>query len=221
MDAFWRFIDPAIYGTQAVVALFGLFFVILLVRRIAQKRFSSASASEQFLEDVRERLARKDFEGVVALCDSPPYWSKAVPQLILVAMENLSRPAAKLRRLLAEKFEREILADFEYGTSWVATVVKAAPMLGLLGTVIGMINAFGKIAAAQSTGTDPKQLAGDISFALLTTAIGLFTAIPLVLAGNMLHVRIGKLQDSVQHDLGVFLDDLETVTAGETGRSAT
>ena len=221
MDAFWRFIDPAIYGMQALVALFGLFFVILLVRRIGQKRFSSASASEQFHEEIRERLARKDFEGIVALCDSPPYWSKAVPQLILVAMENLSRPAGKLRRLLAEKFEREVLADLEYGTSWIATMVKSAPMLGLLGTVIGMINAFSKIAAAQSTGTDPKQLAGDISFALLTTAIGLLTAIPLVLAGNMLHVRIGKLQDSVQHDLGVFLDDLETVTAGETGRSAT
>ena len=221
MDAFWRFIDPAIYGMQALVALLGLFFVILLVRRISQKRFSGAAASDQFLEDVRERLSRKDFDGVVALCDSPPYWSKAVPQLILVAMENLSRPAAKLRRLLADKFEREILADLEYGTSWVATVVKAAPMLGLLGTVIGMINAFGKIAAAQSTGTDPKQLAGDISFALLTTAIGLMTALPLVLAGNMLHVRIGKLQDSVQHDLGVFLDDLDAVTADETGRAAT
>ena len=219
MDTFWKFIDPAIYAMQAAVAFAGLFYVILLVRRISQKRFSSAAASDQFLEEVRDRLSRKDFEGVVALCDSPPYWSKAVPQLILVAMENLSRPAAKLRRLLAEKFEREVLADLEYGTSWIATAVKAAPMLGLLGTVIGLINAFGKIAAAQSTGTDPKQLAGDISFALLTTAIGLFTAIPLVLAGNMLHVRIGKLQDSVQHDLGVFLDDLDVATAGESGRA--
>ncbi len=82
-------------------------------------------------------------------------------------------------------------------------------MLGLLGTVMGMIAAFGKIASMQQAGkTDPSVLAGDISFALFTTAIGLMIAIPLVLAGNMLQIRIGKLQDGVQEQLGEFLDHL-------------
>jgi len=204
----------AIYGALALVALYGAFCVVLLVRRIAQKRFASKSSSEQFMEEVRDNMKKKNFDGVVELCDSPRYWSKAVPQLMLVALENRKRGMAKLRQLLSERFEREILADLEYRTSWIATVVKTAPMLGLLGTVTGMINAFAKIASA--TQTDPKQLADDISFALFTTAIGLSIAIPLVLAGNMIHVRIGKLQDTVQEDLGEFLDDLQTAEA-ETG----
>jgi biopolymer transport protein ExbB/TolQ len=93
-------------------------------------------------------------------------------------------------------------------------------MLGLLGTVLGMIQAFGKIAAAGATGTDPKALADDISFALITTALGLMIAIPLVTAGNIIHVRMGKLQDAVQQDLGEFLDDMAEATAPQTGRPA-
>jgi len=199
----------AIYIALGGVALYGLFCVILLVRRIAQKRFSGPQAASQFLGQVRTELARKNFDQIAKLCDSPPYWSKAVPQLILVGLTHWKLAPAKLRRLLAEKFETDVLTDLEFRTSWIATIVKTAPMLGLLGTVVGMINAFAGIAEMQQTGGVSKQLAGDISFALFTTAIGLAVAIPLVLAGNMIHVRISKLQDAVRQDLGLFLDDLE------------
>ncbi len=202
----------AIYVAMALTALFGMFWVILLLFRIRQKRFPSSAAADQFLDDVRDSLAQRDLNAVADLCDSPEHWSKAVPQLVLVAVQNINRPMSKLRKLLAEKFERDILASLEYGTSWIATIVKSAPMLGLLGTVLGMINAFAKIASSQG-GTDPTKLANDISFALLTTALGLVIAIPLVLAGNLIHIRIGKLQDSVQHDLGQFLEDVEETQA--------
>lgn len=212
------FIGYVIYVGMGAAALYGAFLSIMLMRRVAQKRFFSESAADQFLEEVRSHLRQKNFDSITELCDSPPYWSKAVPQLILVALANRTLPMKKLQRTIAEKFEREVLADLEYGTSWIATVVKSAPMLGLLGTVVGMISAFAKIAAASAAGNlDPGKLADDISFALFTTALGLMIAIPLVLAGNMIHVRIGKMQDSVQHHLGVFVSDLETVMA-EGGR---
>jgi biopolymer transport protein ExbB/TolQ len=209
----WNALGNSIYVMQGIGALYGAFCVILLVRRIAQKRFFSESAAQQFLDEVRERLKTRDYEGIVDLCDSPSYWSKAVPQLIIVALQNRGIGIAKLRQLLGEKFERDVVADFEYRSSWIATIAKSEPMLGLLGTVMGMISAFGKIAAAQQTGADPSKLAGDISFALFTTAVGLMIAIPLVLAGNMLHVRIGKLQDSVQDHLGTFIDELVAAEA--------
>lgn len=208
-----------IYSAMAFVALYGVFCIVLLARRITQKRFASSAAAGEFLEECRGLLRNRKFDEVAEICDSPPYWAKAVPQLIIVAIANRTRGLKKLRQILGEKFEREILADLEYRTSWVATIVKTAPMLGLLGTVVGMIMAFGKIAGSGNTGTDPKALATDISFALITTALGLVIAIPLVLAGNMIHVRIGKLQDSVQEDLGEFLDDLGEATVAETGRA--
>lgn len=213
-----EYAGTGIYIALALLAVYGVFCVILLVRRIAQKRFASQSAADRFLEDVRESLLKQDFAAVQELCDSPPFWSKAVPQLILVALANRERGTKKLRQLLAEKFERDVLADLEYRTSWINTIVKSAPMLGLLGTVIGMIAAFGKIAAAQQTGTDPSALANDISFALFTTAAGLTIAIPLVMAGAMIHVRIGRLQDSVQQHLGEFLDDFDIALSSSGGK---
>ncbi len=212
--------SQAIYPALGLVALYGVFCVVLLVRRIRQKRFSSEAAAGKFLEEVADHLKRRDFDAVSDLCDSPPYWAKAVPQLILLALQNRERPMAQLRRTLAEKFERDVLSDLEYRTSWIATIVKIAPMLGLLGTVLGMIGAFAKIAAMQQSGTNPSQLAGDISFALFTTAAGLTVAIPLVLAGNMIQVRIGKLQDSVELHLGQFLNDLASAVSNEKGTGA-
>lgn len=211
------FAAKAIYGALALFAIFGVFVVILALRRIAQKRFRSESDANQFLDEARDMMSKKDFDGVAEMCDSPTYWSKAVPQLILVFLANRHRPMPKVRKMVAERFERDILANLEYNSSWINTVVKSAPMLGLLGTVSGMIQAFEKIASTSQSGGDPSMLASDISFALFTTAAGLTIAIPLVVAGAIVHVRMGKLQDSVQAHLGEFLDDYEEAVESEAG----
>ena len=214
-DWLWTASGPIIYAAQALSAMYGVYCIVLLLRKIREKRFASELSAFEFLDRLREHLSQRDFEGAAALCDSPPYWSKAAPQLILVALANRDQSQPKLRRMLAEKFERDVIADLEYRLSWVGTIVKSAPMLGLLGTVVGMILAFGKIALRQQTGADVSVLADDISLALFTTAIGLSIAIPLVLLGAAVQVRLGKLQDSVQEHVGAFLDDLETATSVE------
>lgn len=214
MEQILGWIGNAIYAAMAGVALYGVFTVILLARRIGQKRFGSHAAAEEFLDGIRDEMNGQKFDAAADICDSPGYWAKAVPQLILVGLANRTRPITKIRKQMAEHFMREILADLEYRMSWVNTVVKTAPMLGLLGTVTGMIAAFGKIAgAAASGGIKPEQLAGDISFALFTTAMGLMIAVPLVLAGAYIQVRIGKLSDQVEQYLSVFLEDLENAVA--------
>ena len=210
-------IGNGIYASMAGVALYGVFTVILLARRIGQKRFKGPAAAEEFLDGIRDSMNSQNFEEAADLCDSPGYWAKAIPQLIMVGLANRQRPVNKIRKTMGEHFDREIQADLDYRMSWINTVVKTAPMLGLLGTVTGMIQAFGKIAGAAKGGTDPSALAGDISFALFTTAMGLIIAIPLVMGGAWINVRIGKLQDEVQQYLGVFLEDLESAVA-KSGR---
>lgn len=204
------FFSNLIYPLQAITALQGLYLCIVVFRRIAQKRFRNQQAETAFLDEVRDRLQQNRLDAVAELCDSPAYWSKAVPQLILVALQNADRPLAKLRQILSERFEQDVLSDLENRVAWINTVVKTAPMLGLQGTVLGMIAAFAKIAGAGKSGVEPQALANDISFALFTTAIGLMVAIPLVMALASIHVRQGKLQDSVQNMLSVFLEDFET-----------
>ena len=213
MTALVDLMSNLIYPMQGIAAVYGMFLVVLIFRRIGQKQFRSQAVADDFLNQISERLQERQFDDVVALCDSPPYWSKAVPQLILIAMANRHWPINKLRQLLSETFEREVLAEMDYQMSWANTVVKTAPMLGLQGTVLGMIAAFGKIAAKQTAGVNPASLANDISFALITTAVGLMIAIPLVMCMASMQVRIGRLTDRVQHQIGKFLDQLERAMA--------
>ena len=208
------FAGLAIYGALGLTALLGLFVTVLLIRRVAQKRFSSRAKADEFVDQCLARVEQRDYAGVIELCDTPGTWSTATAQLIQTATENRHLPPARLRRTVSERFERDVLADLEYRSSWVATFVKTAPMLGLLGTVVGMISAFAKIAAAGQTGTDPAALASDIAVALNTTASGLAIAIPLVIAGNLLANRISKLQDSVEEQMSRYLDGLIEAESG-------
>jgi biopolymer transport protein ExbB/TolQ len=202
-------VSNCIYFALGAVGLFGLYIAILLVNRINKKRFRSSAAAAEFLDEVNSLLNQRNIQGIKELCDTPQYWNKAVPQLILVALDHLDRPMNKLRKMLGERFQREVVADMEHSLSWIGSVIKTGPMLGLLGTVAGMVQAFGKIASTQNSGGDPSALANEISFALLTTAIGLIIAIPLVMISNYIIVRIGKFQDSVDEQLSDFLDELE------------
>ena len=79
------------------------------------------------------------------------------------------------------------------------------------------VNAFQPIAGSGKQGVDPSELADDIGVALFTTAIGLTVAIPMVVLGAMVAVRIGKLADGVQEQIGRFVDDLDAIRAGGEG----
>lgn len=83
----------------------------------------------------------------------------------------------------------DILAALGRRMRLLETIVQAAPMLGLLGTVLGMIDAFGALAASGGVG-DPGQLAGGIWLALSTTAVGLAIAIPFYFVASWLEERI-------------------------------
>ena len=129
---------------------------------------------------------------------------RALPQLTLLALEHRDLGYHRLKQLVVDRFQRDVLADMEHRLSWVQTVIKAAPMVGLLGTVIGMMGAFAKLSGGENV--RPELLAEDISVALITTAAGLAIAIPLVLCTASINVRIRKMEDLVSSGLGRFFD---------------
>jgi biopolymer transport protein ExbB len=93
-------------------------------------------------------------------------------------------------------------------------------LLWLLGTVLALMATFEKIGGMQQTGYDPSALAGDIGHALMTTAFGLAIAVPLQLLGNVMHVRIQRLQTTVQKHLGQFLEDYDAAFPPRKEKSA-
>ena len=119
---------------------------------------------------------------------------------------------------IRDRFQRDVLAELEHRLSWVYTVIKSAPMLGLFGTVLGMMGAFSKLASKENV--DPTALADDISLALITTALGLAIAIPLVLSTASINVRIRKMEDLVGAGLTRFMESFRAaMTRGPGGRT--
>lgn len=205
---FMYLVEQSIWIGIGACALLGLFCGYLLFRRIKQKTFPGAAAEQAFIDEVGEHLAKDNYDGALTLCDTPALWNRALPQLITLAIQHRERPLGKIRQMLMERFERDIMSGLDGLNSWVATSIKTAPQLGLLGTVLGMINAFAKIAGAAASGVEPKELAADISFALWTTAAGMAISIPLIVINSAAQNKINGLQESIDEGLGQFLEDL-------------
>lgn len=97
------------------------------------------------------------------------------------------------------------MGQLEKNVSWVSLFIAIAPMLGFMGTVIGMIQAFDKISAAG--GLDASLIAGDIKVALLTTVFGLIVAIILQVFYNYIIAKIDSIVNDME-DASITLVDM-------------
>jgi biopolymer transport protein ExbB len=118
------------------------------------------------------------------------------------------------RRAL-ERAEAIVHAELKRGVSSLATIGSTAPFVGLFGTVVGIMHAFQEISTSKSTGIGA--VAGGISEALITTAVGLFVAIPAVWVFNYFSNRIEafdvEMGNSSSELIDYFLKRRERVTA--------
>jgi biopolymer transport protein ExbB/TolQ len=201
------------YVVLIMIALWGVFCVVMVWTRVAQKRFRNEEDQQEFLTALEQPLEKGDFDGAGSICEGDP---RAVPQLALLAIENRAAGFSKIRQLIIDRFQRDVMADLEYRVSWVNTMIKSAPMVGLLGTVLGMMGAFAKLATAENV--KPDQLANDISLALITTAGGLAIAIPLVISMASINVRIRKMEDLAISGLTRVLESLRAGLNARGGR---
>lgn len=100
------------------------------------------------------------------------------------------RPNEEHLRGALESAGRQAVYQLERNLNALGTIASAAPLLGLLGTVIGMIEIFAASGAAATGGGDPQQLAHGISIALYNTAFGLIVAIPALIAYRHFRGRV-------------------------------
>lgn len=190
-----------IYGVQGLTALWGAFCVVMVITRVGQKQFASEEAQTAFLEQLEKPLAAGKFDEAIAMCEGD---QRAVPQLAWLALTQRNIGYSKVRQMLLDRFQRDVMADLEFRVSWINTVIKSAPMLGLFGTVVGMSFAFGRMATG--TNVDSVRLASDISLALNTTIVGLAVAIPLILCLSDANLRIRAMEDLVTSGVTRFLE---------------
>jgi biopolymer transport protein ExbB/TolQ len=179
--------------------------VIVVWRRLMQLRFKNEERQSQFLAELEPHLQSGDYEGAAQMLEGD---NRALSQLTLLAINNREMGYAKLRQLVADHFQRYVLADLEYRVSWIITVIKSGPLLGLYGTVLGMMAAFGQIGTGAKV--EPSQIAEEISIALIATAMGLTTAIPFTFVVASINIRIRKMQDLVALGMTRVLENFNT-----------
>ncbi len=155
----------------------------------------------EFLERLAQALATGDTEKAEAVAAGVRH---PVARIAQVYLAGLRYPPALARDLLVRE-GNEALAALERRLRVLATVAQISPLLGLLGTVAGMVKAFATIESMEGM-VQPAQLAGGIWEALLTTVAGLIVAIPCI---AMLHYFQSRTA-AINHDMegvAIFLDE--------------
>ena len=157
-----------------------------------------------FIENIKSQVLGGDINGAKLICaqtDTP------IAKMIEKGITRIGSPLKNIE-VAIENVGKIELYKLEKNLSTLATIAGAAPMLGFLGTVTGMINAF--IAIAQEEGTvSPKLLSQGIYEAMITTAAGLVVGIIAYLGYNYLVSRVQKVVHTMEYNSIEFIDLLQ------------
>jgi len=186
-----------------IIIVLSVIALTLFIVHLIQIRESSLAPS-RVVEGLDEMLAKGRVDDAIAFCDEPGN-ACFLSNVVAAGLSRYRRSpfgSLELKGALEES-GREQVAKLYRSTDGMALVASIAPMLGLLGTVVGINGAFATISSAEGFAR-PDQLAGDISLALVTTIMGLTLAIPATAAVTFFRNRI----DTLAGDIGAMVDEL-------------
>ncbi|NCF98625.1 MAG: hypothetical protein GWP39_03830 [Planctomycetia bacterium] len=141
-------------------------------------------------------------------------YSTPLSSFLLRCIEGMGAQGGKVRKLEIEHAEYTERLAIENSIPVLSTFARTAPLMGLMGTVTGMIATFS--AMMLSSGSDPKALSSGISIALLATNVGLVVSLPGIVALSVLSRRGRVLQEQIRNTALVLRNSGEDVTS-QTG----
>jgi biopolymer transport protein ExbB len=139
------------------------------------------------IEEIEALFEAGEYQEAIELCEAEPTY---FTNIVAAGLPKMSASFSAMEKAIEESGEEEAV-KLHTKLSWLSLIANVSPMLGLLGTVMGMIQAFNVIASTKGQ-ADPAQLSGGISAALITTMLGLIVAIPLTSAFVFLRNRVVK-----------------------------
>ncbi|MCM1138196.1 MAG: MotA/TolQ/ExbB proton channel family protein [Duncaniella sp.] len=154
-----------------------------------------------FMERIKDYIHDGEIESARKLCSrtDTPY-----SRLIAKGISRIGRPMNDVLVTIENTGNIEV-ANLEKGLPWLATTAAGAPMIGFLGTVIGMVHAFYNLASA-GTSANIAVLADGIYAALVTTVAGLIVGVIALFAYNYLVSRINKVMNKLEARTMEFMD---------------
>jgi biopolymer transport protein TolQ len=220
----WRMVVDGTVSTQVVLIVLAVFsFVswVILVWKLVQFRRLGREADRYMFEMERAERLDEAYRMVMALPESPfsrvfrrgmSFFAELRPMAFAggpataTATAGLSPTQLEVLRLVLEKEESEERDELALGIHWLAVVATVAPLLGLLGTVLGVMNSFIGVAAAGSANISA--VAPGVAEALITTVAGLIVAIPAAIGYNYFVNRLGLIMNELEGFSSEFIGTL-------------
>ena len=172
---------------------------ILVERSLVLK--AALKEDRTFMKRIKDYITEGEFESAMKLCKNTntPY-----ARLIQKGVSRIGRPMNDVLVAIENVGNLEV-ARLEKGFSWLATTAAGAPMIGFLGTVIGMVEAFFALASAGGS-ANVSILANGIYEALVTTVAGLIVGIIAMFAYNYLVSRVNRVMNQLEAKTMEFMD---------------
>ena len=175
-----------------IIVAIGLVGLLLGLLR-SKFLISASSSTEDLANSALEKLLKSGKDGALEYLKEK---KGSTVRVLKATIRNLDRDREHIEDIVAESILHESGRLDKYGSA-ILVIAAVSPLLGLLGTVTGMIATF-DIITEFGTG-DPKLLSGGISIALVTTELGLIVAIPILMIGNLLGGWAERVKDNMEH----------------------
>jgi len=182
-------------------AVLGLVIIVWKLFDLTTK----GARTRSFLRAVDDLIASRKLKEALALARDS---NSPAGRILAAGLERHSEGSERVMKAI-ENVGLIEMASLESGLVWLATVSNVAPLLGFLGTVIGMIQAFQAIEAAGEV--EATLVAAGIKVALITTAAGLSIAIPINIAHNYFVTRVDRLVIDMEESAQKMIDAVHAV----------
>ena len=202
-------------GALAKAVVIGLFFMSAWSIGVMIDRFLAYNAarkqSRAFAPAVAGALREGKLDEAVKIADR--YKKSHLAKVVVAGLQEFQAhqmsteiPGEEIEasKRALERAEAIVHAELKRGVSGLATIGSTAPFVGLFGTVVGILNAFKEISTQKATGLGA--VAGGISEALVTTAIGLFVAIPAVMMFNYFTNKVEAFDVEMDNSSSELID---------------
>ncbi|MEO0511357.1 MAG: MotA/TolQ/ExbB proton channel family protein [Planctomycetota bacterium] len=202
-----------------IIVLLSVAAASLVVAHFVNIRLARLAPQDVF-DGIRDALVRRDLAGAAAFSDRPDNACFLARVLSTAVHRSARSPFGTLEfRTAVEQAGQDEVARLYRATDGLALIAAVAPMLGLFGTVIGIVGAFDSLGASAGGIAKPDQLAGSISVALNTTAMGLAVAIPATAFVTFFRNRIDSIASRIARMTEDLLATVES-QAPQPGRAA-
>ena len=175
---------------------------IFVDRFIAIRRASAIDYN--FMNRIRDCISEGNIEAAIDLCRRT---NSPIARMVEKGIERIGRPMSDIQTAIENVANVEV-AKLETSLPWLSSIAGGAPMIGFLGTVVGMVQVFMNMSSNGSGVIELSQLSEGMFVAMVTTVGGLVVGIPAYFAYNYLVARIEKLVFRMEATTIAFMDIL-------------